>query len=325
MLRVALRPRFLGLLALMVAATVVCGLLATWQWDRAQRALQAQTDGPAALGRIQDVTAVGDAVTNEKVGGIVTAEGSFDPSQQVVVTGRRIDGVDAVIIVSALHVPEPDGTTALLPVARGWVPAGEVMNDDGSVRTGDLPAAPSGAVRLEGRLEASEAASGGVVDGVAPEIATPLLVNLWGGPMYAGYVAQTSPADGLRPMPVATSEFRAGLNWQNVGYALQWVLFGAFFLYLWWRSVRSTHLDELADQRDALRAALEDRADADSAAGDAEPAASSSASAPAAGPDVSASASVAAAGPAASASVPVPAADAPPRPVGPDSSKDPRP
>lgn len=328
MLRVALRPRFLGLLALMVAATVVCGLLASWQWDRAHRALTSRDEGPARLGQIQDVTGVGDAVTNEVVGGIVTARGSFEADQQIVVPGRRIDGTDAVIVVTALHVAEPDGTTAVLPVARGWMPAAEALDEDGGVRADAIPSAPSGEVEVEGRLEASEAATGGIEDGVASEIATPMLVNAWGGPMYAGYVAQTSAADGLRPMPVATSEFRAGLDWQNLGYALQWVLFGAFFLYLWWRSVRTAHLDELADARERLQAELEEEerdGDADASSAGSEASADSGAD-PADG-DPAAAAGDSAAGASDSSAGATGARDAEPQPasvpVGPHATSDP--
>src|SRR5690625_6317249 len=88
-----------------------------------------------------------------------------------------------------------------------------------------------------------------------------MLINEWGGPMYSGYIGQISPAEGLAPMPEAESEFSRNLNWQNIGYSAQWVLFGGFFLYLWWRSVRTAHLDEQAAQREALEAQLE-RADA---------------------------------------------------------------
>ena len=84
-----------------------------------------------------------------------------------------------------------------------------------------------------------------------------MLINEWGSPMYGGYIGQTSPAEGLAPMPEAESEFSRNLDWQNIGYSAQWVLFGGFFLYLWWRSVRTAHLDEQADQREALAAQLE--------------------------------------------------------------------
>ncbi len=256
MLRVALRPRFLGLLALMIAATLVCGLLATWQWHRAHRALEIAPPSSEVVA-LADIAAVGDPVTNEDSGRAVRVSGTYDPGEQVLVPGRRIDGTDAVIVVTALHVQQADGSDARLPVARGWMPAADAAGADGALDPAAVPTAPTGTVTVTGRLEASEAAQSGVgADGTIQEIATPLLVNVWGSPMYAGYVAETSAAEGLRPMPVATSAFSRGLNWQNIGYALQWVVFGVFFLYLWWRSVRTRYLDERAEAEELVRSRL---------------------------------------------------------------------
>lgn len=258
MLRVALRPRFLGLLALMLVATLVCGLLATWQWDRAHRAITSRAAGPVELGDIRDVLDVGDVVTNAIAGDNVTAAGTYVPGEQVIVPGRNIGGTEAVLIVSAVMVETADGTQVRLPVARGWLPTEELTGADGQLDPSLAPAPPQGEVEIAGRLEASEAASGGVSGGVASEVATPLLVNEWGAPMYSGYVSLAEPTGGLQPLPAAESEFSRGLDWQNIGYSFQWVLFGAFFLYLWWRSVRAAHLDEIAERREALERMLED-------------------------------------------------------------------
>ncbi|WP_193104843.1 SURF1 family protein [Brachybacterium sp. FME24] len=257
MLRVALRPHFLGLLALMVVATIVCGLLATWQWERAHHALADKAAGAEQLGDIRDVVGIGDPVTNAVVGDIVTATGQYAADEQIIVPGRLIDGEEAVIIVASLHLDLEDGTEARLPVARGWVPADEITGPDGELDPALAPPLPSGEVEVSGRLEASESAAGGIDGGIAGEIATTLLVNVWGSPMYSGYLAQVDPTGALEPMPEAQSEFSKGLDWQNIGYSLQWVLFGGFFLYLWWRSVRTAHLDELAERREAMQESLE--------------------------------------------------------------------
>lgn len=256
MLRVALRPRFLGMLALMVAATIVCGLLATWQWERAHQVITDQGSAPAQLGDIRGVLPVGDPVTNQIAGETVTATGSFVPGEQVLVPGRNVEDTEAVLVISSLLVELDDGTGARLPVARGWLPAADVTGADGQIDPTLAPAAPEGEIEISGRLEASEAASGGVDGGVAREIATPLLVNEWGSPMYSGYVSLEEPAGALRALPAAESDFSRGLNWQNIGYSFQWVIFGGFFLFLWWRSVRATHLDEVADRREAMQELL---------------------------------------------------------------------
>src|SRR5699024_961679 len=256
MLRVALRPRFLGMLALMVAATVVCGMLATWQWDRAHQVLTDQAAEPAQLGDIRGVLEVGDPVTNEIAGETVTATGSFVPGEQLLVPGRNVEGTEAVLVISSLRVELDDGTSARLPVARGWLPAADVTDAEGRIDPALVPAAPQGEIEISGRLEASEAASGGVEGSVVREIATPLLVNEWGAPMYAGYVSLDEPVGALRALPAAESDFSRGLNWQNIGSSFQWVIFGGFFLFLWWRSVRATYLDEAAERREAMQKLL---------------------------------------------------------------------
>lgn len=260
MLRVALRPRFLGILALMLLTAVLCGALATWQWERAQRGIQEE---PAASG---DQTTLADAVPigellqpGESFPGelqhrAVTATGVFDPQRQVLVPGRSIDGEDATLILTALVV-DSDAGPAALPVVRGWVtdPAHPAVTD-----------VPSGEVTVTGWLQASEASQRGVLsDGVIGEISSPLLVNLWGGPIHTGYVAATGPAVDAAtgdpvtaaapaPMPQAESAHSRSLDWQNLGYAAQWLVFGAFFVYLWWRMVRDEFLAEQADARAAV-------------------------------------------------------------------------
>ena len=54
---------------------------------------------------------------------------------------------------------------------------------------------------------------------------------------------------GLSPLPAAESQFSSGLNLQNFGYMIQWLLFGVFFLYIWWRTVRTQFLDEKRERR----------------------------------------------------------------------------
>src|SRR5699024_12293072 len=114
------------------------------------------------------------------------------------------------------------------------------------------PGASSGGAGITGGAVYGESPFGGLVDGVGTEHAAAVLIDEWGGPMYSGYIGQISPAEGLVPMPEAESESSRNLNWQNIGYTAQRMLFGGFFLYLWWRSVRTPHLDEQTAQREAL-------------------------------------------------------------------------
>lgn len=277
MLRVALRPKFLGLLALMATATLVCGLLANWQFERATRALEARDEttsaAPVPIEELMDANA---PVTNAVQGRLASFTGEFVPSEQVLVPGREIDGHDAAVVVTNARITQGPLRGTSIPVARGYttVPSSEWDT---------LPEPPAGARTIVVRLEASEEASGTVRredDGGVATVGTlssTLLVNVWEGPMLAGYGALTNEArqymagpgesDGasataadawrdLGPLPAAQSSFTSGLNLQNFGYMLQWILFGVFFLYIWWRSVRSTYLDEQAERRLELESRL---------------------------------------------------------------------
>lgn len=277
MLRVALRPKFLGLLALMATATLVCGLLANWQFERATRALDArdetQSAAPVPIEELMDAHA---PVTNAVQGRLASFTGEFVPSEQVLVPGREIDGHEAAVVVTNARITKGPLRGTSIPVARGYTTAPSSEWDS-------LPEPPTGSHEIVVRLEASEEASGTVRredDGGVATVGTlssTLLVNVWEGPMLAGYGAFTNEArqymtgpgesDGasttaadawrdLGPLPAAQSSFTSGLNLQNFGYMLQWILFGVFFLYIWWRSVRSTYLDEQAERRLELESRL---------------------------------------------------------------------
>ena len=297
MLRVALRPKFLGLLALMATATLVCGLLANWQFERATRALDAREETTSAAPvPIEELMDAHEPVTNAVQGRLASFTGEFVPSEQVLVPGREIDGHDAAVVVTNARITEGPLRGTSIPVARGYTTAPSSEWDA-------LPAPPTGTHEIVVRLEASEEASGTVRreddGGVATvgTVSSTLLVNVWEGPMLAGYGALTNEArqymagrgesDGtnataaeagasgssakgadaagataadawrdLGPLPAAQSSFTSGLNLQNFGYMLQWILFGVFFLYIWWRSVRSTYLDEQAERRLELESRL---------------------------------------------------------------------
>ncbi|EFQ0234055.1 SURF1 family protein, partial [Shigella flexneri] len=189
MLRVALRPKFLGLLALMATATLVCGLLANWQFERATRALDArdetQSAAPVPIEELMDAHA---PVTNAVQGRLASFTGEFVPSEQVLVPGREIDGHDAAVVVTNARITKGPLRGTSIPVARGYTTAP-------SSEWGTLPEPPTGSHEIVVRLEASEEASGTVRhegDGGVATVGTlssTLLVNVWEGPMLAGYGA----------------------------------------------------------------------------------------------------------------------------------------
>ncbi|GEL96596.1 SURF1 family protein [Cellulomonas terrae] len=232
MLRAAVRPRMIVLLVLLLAAAALCARLGAWQLDRAQvhgaAAAERRTAELVAVDAvpIDDVLVPQTTFTGELVGRKVAVTGTYDAGGQLLVTGRAHDGTTGLLVLTPLTTT--DG--AVLPVVRGWV-----------ATPADADAPPAGTVDVTGYLQASEQAGTGVADGQTDAISSAELLNSWGGPIYTGYlvVASSDPAQSgsvaLLDPPTMPG---AGLNLQNLAYAAQWWIFGAFAVLLWLRLVR---------------------------------------------------------------------------------------
>jgi cytochrome oxidase assembly protein ShyY1 len=232
-LRAGARPRMIAILVALLALSAVFARLGVWQLDRAlakgeaRAAEAAAAAADAAPVELDAVLPPQTTFTSDLMGEHVTTQGTFE-EDQLLVPGRTHDGQVGALVLTPLRVAS---TGAVLPVVRGWVP---------SV---DDPAAaappPPGEVTVVGWLQVGEAAGqGGLPDGRTDAISPAELVNRWGGPTYSGYLVldtvDATQAPGLVPLGYPARD-GGGVDWRNLGYALQWWLFGLFAVVLWWR------------------------------------------------------------------------------------------
>jgi cytochrome oxidase assembly protein ShyY1 len=156
----------------------------------------------------------------------VRVEGRFAPTtEQVWVTGREQDGRSGAWLVAPVRV---EGTNASLLVVRGWSP--EI--------TAPAPA-PDGRQAFDAVLQAGEG-SGEPFDAGRRSIGTlsiPALTNVIRGDLYSGYAIATSASvvDGLRSVEPPNPDVSWTVGLRNLAYAVQWWVFGAFALFMWWR------------------------------------------------------------------------------------------
>lgn len=258
MLRTLVKPRVLALHLVAIVAMVACALLGRWQLGEFQesgRPKTAQDPPPVA---VTELIRPGQAMTGDMVSRRVTAVGVYDTARRLLVAHRTADA-DAVGGRAAENqgywvlVPLRLADGTLVPVVRGWV------------ATADDPAAtavPGGTVTVEGRLRPSESSDSVYRGGLAvgPDqvltVSTAELINLWRGErLRPGYVVATAerPAAAPAPTPVAVGPpTRPGsFTWLNLGYALQWWIFGLFAGYMWFHFVR----DAVRQDRAAREAA----------------------------------------------------------------------
>lgn len=232
-LRAGARPRMIAILVGLLALSAVFARLGVWQLDRAlakgeaRAAEAAAATADAAPVDLDAALLPQTTFTSDLMGRHVTTTGTFG-DDQLLVPGRTHAGQEGALVLTPLRV---DSTGAVLPVVRGWV---------SSV---DDPAAtappPAGEVTVVGWLQVGEAAGqGGLPDGQTDAISPAELVNRWGGPTYSGYLVldtvDAQQASGLVPLGYPARD-GGGVDWRNLGYALQWWLFGLFAVVLWWR------------------------------------------------------------------------------------------
>ncbi len=246
MLRTALRPRWLGLLALALALGVLCVIAGRWQWSVARdvaradavREIQQQPIVP-----LEDFVEPHEGFPDLGSGQRVTTRGHYT-GDQVVVVGRLLEDRPGEWVVDRFVVDE---SGANLAVVRGWIPKGATP-----------PPAPEGTIELLGSLAPKEAPDEGVglADGEMTSVDIAKLVNVWPGEIYNGFAFAItedarSSVPGLERVPPPLPD--TSLNWRNVMYAVQWWVFAAFPLWMWMKMVRQ------AARRDETAQAVESK------------------------------------------------------------------
>lgn len=241
MLRTALKPRWLGLLAALVVVVAACIQLGLWQLHVAQDKGLADALRKAHEARpvaIDSVVRPHQPFPNDQSSRAVIATGEYAAADQFLVGPRRLEGHSGFWVVTPLVVQE---TGARLAVVRGFVadptrpvepPTGSVTVE-GSLAPGESPAdpptgAPAWPQEARGSIDLS------------------VLVNEWSGDLYNAFVfaqaertaagAAVTPPEGLERVP--PPEVTGGLKWRNAAYAVQWWVFAGFAVFMWFRMVR---------------------------------------------------------------------------------------
>jgi cytochrome oxidase assembly protein ShyY1 len=224
--RIARRPKWIGALFLALGVAGIFGLLGQWQLDRSieqATVLERDTETVVPLNSV----AIPQSVTTSVASGrIVSVECRYVEGDDVVLTNRRtLNGTGQWLV---RHCMTEEGFS--LAVAVGFAATGL---SPGMV--------PSEATTVQGRYVPTESPQqSAFLEGERSSVAIAELLNLWAnpGPVYGGYVVLSEAPQGLSTIGTEPPPTESELNWLNLFYALQWVIFGVFALYLWWRLVR---------------------------------------------------------------------------------------
>lgn len=245
--RTVVKPRWLSLLALALAAAAVMSVLGVWQLDVYQSKTSAATAkrAEAAPVPLQSLFPLDAGLPAKAVGRRVTVSGTWGAAaDQVFVSDRRQGDQDGFWVVTPLLLgdsaaadPEARKESGAVMVIRGWVP--DVASPSAKPPVGEVEVV--GAVTASEAEDASAAAAGGRV---LPSLRIPTLVDLVDYRLYDAFMvlANSEPtvveAPAIVPPPSPPTD-HAGLR--NVAYAVQWWIFALFALWMWARVVLDAH------------------------------------------------------------------------------------
>jgi surfeit locus 1 family protein len=256
MLQMMLRPRWVLALLLALGIAAAFALLGQWQIERAveqSTTVERPTEDVLAFGDLVQPDAPTEQVATAQR---VEVRGAIVPGDTVLIEGRLNDGVAGYWVVAHLEVT--DAAPGGLPVALGW--AGD---RDAAARAADAvdAAADGSEIEIVGRFLPSEAPVEPDEEGdpnAMSTVAVAQLINVWADyddrPVYFGYITTTDAAPGLEPIASPPPEHSFELNWLNVFYAVEWVVFAGFAVYLWYRLVRDAVEREQQEAEEAAAA-----------------------------------------------------------------------
>lgn len=222
---VARRPRWIA--ALLLCLGIAAGFAALGQWQLSRSIDNAQApDAPDTEEAVplQSIAEPQTAVTPQQFGRLVTVTGTY--AEVLVVSGRNNGGIDEGYVPVAQLITE-DGAT--LAVAMGWS------------TTFGSPGFTGEPITLTGRYLPSEVPSDSdFEEGEHSAISVAELINLWpdATPAYGGYLVLEDAPPPLEDIYSPEPSKEVSLNLLNVFYAVEWVIFAGFAIYLWWRLVR---------------------------------------------------------------------------------------
>lgn len=241
-------PKWIG--ALLLALLVAGGFawLGQWQLSFAVSQNDVSSTQELPVRELAEATEPGAPVTDETAGTVLSATGTFVEGDFSVIERRVHDGVEGAWVVG--HFVTTGAQPGNLAVAIGWAADPEIAFEALAEIESEFVGEELG---IEGRYMPSDAPvvpRGGEDPSRIFSMASAQLVNLWQpfeGRAYSGFLvlhpdgalsAQDLQAAGLEtidsvpPLPVGK------INWLNLFYAVEWVVFAGFAIFFWYRLVR---------------------------------------------------------------------------------------
>jgi hypothetical protein len=250
---VARRPKWIAGLIFALAVAAVFALLGQWQLERTFTVIEPESENEQVL-VLNQIATPGAPITAEAAHVLVSANIFLDQSNVFIVANRLQQSGDEIIegywvISNSGALLSDSDSTGSLTVAIGFAESLELAE---KARV-ELQEAILAQAFLEstGRYLQTEGPVA-IADSEKPYVLESLslaqLVNLYSGEpvqSFAGFLAlDAEPGFGLERIDLPPQQAGTQVNWLTLFYAVEWVLFGAFAVFLWWRLVEDQRIRE---------------------------------------------------------------------------------
>ena len=250
---VARRPKWIGGLLFALAVAVVFALLGQWQLERTFTVVEPEKQNEQVF-VLNQIATPGAPLTAEAANVLVSANIMLDQSNLFIVSNRLQQSDGEVVagywlIGNSGALLSDNDTTASLTVAIGFSESLETVEKARiELQESMLPQA---FLESTGRYLQTEA-PGETVDANKPYLFGSLslaqLVNLYSEEpvsSFAGFLAlDADPGLDLETIDLPAQQAGTQVNWLTLFYAVEWVLFAGFAVFLWWRLVQDQRLRE---------------------------------------------------------------------------------
>jgi cytochrome oxidase assembly protein ShyY1 len=248
--QVARRPKWIGALLIALALAAGFAALGQWQLERSFRTIGHTDSQLESVVPIDSLIKPGKSFPEPADARKVEFSATANTSNAFVVSDRVQNGTSGYWLVVDYRLE----TGASIPVATGWfVDLDTALNARDTVKSAmvaQVLTTHSGWLLAPEAPEAIDSSQPAVLKSLSPA----QLVNLFSPEqplqMYPGAVALSDNPWGGEAIVIGTQRQTIELNFLNIFYALEWVVFSGFAVFMWWRLVQDERLGLRRDGAD---------------------------------------------------------------------------
>ena len=255
-LSIARRPKWIAGLFFALAVAAVFALLGQWQLDRTFTVIEPESENEQVL-VLNKIATPGAPMTAEAANVMVSANIFFDQSNVFIVSNRLQQSANEVVegfwlIANSGALLSDNDATGSLTVAIGYADTLEQAEKARAELQDSI--LPQAFLESTGRYLQTEGPVA-IADPDKPYLLESLslaqLVNFYSSEpvqSFAGFLAlDAEPGLGLERIELPPQQVGTQVNWLTLFYAVEWVLFGAFAVFLWWRLVEDQRIREISN------------------------------------------------------------------------------